>query len=555
MRVSPSITGESRMGPLALLVVCYSYIRFSHPNQAKGASLKRQLDKSRAYATRRGWTMDETLNLADKGISAFRGKNKNTGALSAFLGAVKTGRVQPGSALIIENLDRLSREEMDEAYELFRSILKAGITIITLDPEREYTKECLKSLTGVIEALIIMERAHEESVMKSKRISDNWERKRANAATRPILNAYPRWVKVVNGKFALIPERAEVIRRIFNMVLDGHGGNQIIRILNGEGIPSQDGKSCWDVSYIGRLLRDRKILGEYQPKTRGEGWKREKTGQPVPNYYPRVIEDEIWYRVQAMVNGRKKLSGRKGKSVANLFSGLLHEARDGCTMRIKNGNYLVSTGAMVGKQGSKYVTFDYALLEFAFLAFVKELRLDTPDVGRLDRELQAAQGELSDADDRIAKVQRAFDDNPDLDSLLPILKAQQARKVRLRETIERLTAQREQDTNKDLGQLQDLIGQYEAAIQSGETADFREQLRNKIRALVSEMWMLVEGRTGRGVKSQRKATVQIFFRSGGWRYLFVQAGVEGWMASLTAGDDDKGALDLRHWRHQPQESC
>ena len=65
----------------------YSYIRFSTPDQMKGDSFERQTRKAAEYA--RGLELYTTLTFRDLGISAFRGKNAQTGALKAFLDGVE----------------------------------------------------------------------------------------------------------------------------------------------------------------------------------------------------------------------------------------------------------------------------------------------------------------------------------------------------------------------------------------------------------------------------------------------------------------------------------
>src|SRR5262245_49272109 len=96
----------------------YSYIRFSKRVQANGDSLRRQLEGTQAYCDRKGLLLDDGLRLHDLGVSAYRGKNADVGALATFLEAVRIGRVPKGSVLIIESLDRLSRSEIDDAFEL-----------------------------------------------------------------------------------------------------------------------------------------------------------------------------------------------------------------------------------------------------------------------------------------------------------------------------------------------------------------------------------------------------------------------------------------------------
>lgn len=108
--------------------IAYSYVRFSTPQQLKGDSLRRQLEASERYVTENGLVLDETLNLRDLGISAFRGKNVERGALGAFIKAIETGKVKEGSYLIVESLDRLSREK-EVVAERSASVISQTLTV------------------------------------------------------------------------------------------------------------------------------------------------------------------------------------------------------------------------------------------------------------------------------------------------------------------------------------------------------------------------------------------------------------------------------------------
>ena len=109
----------------------YSYSRFSHPEQAKGGSLGRQLERAKAYAETHGLELDNELTFLDIGVSAYRGANVETGRLGEFLSAVKEGLIERDSFLLIENLDRLSRNKPRKAIRLLEEICEAGITVVT----------------------------------------------------------------------------------------------------------------------------------------------------------------------------------------------------------------------------------------------------------------------------------------------------------------------------------------------------------------------------------------------------------------------------------------
>src|SRR3954468_1191676 len=110
----------------------YSYIRMSTEGQLRGDSLRRQVDRSRAYAAEHGLDLDETTRFNDIGVSAFRGKNLKVGALAQFLEAVRTEKIARGSYLLVESLDRFSRDEVLNAQAEFLQLIRAGINVVTL---------------------------------------------------------------------------------------------------------------------------------------------------------------------------------------------------------------------------------------------------------------------------------------------------------------------------------------------------------------------------------------------------------------------------------------
>lgn len=79
--------------------------------------------------------------MADLGVSAFRGKNRGSEAeLGKFLALVEAGKVEKGAYLIVESLDRISREEVIDVLPVFTSLIKAGIVIVTLMDSRSLNR-------------------------------------------------------------------------------------------------------------------------------------------------------------------------------------------------------------------------------------------------------------------------------------------------------------------------------------------------------------------------------------------------------------------------------
>ena len=174
----------------------YSYIRFSTPEQAEGDSYRRQTELSARYAEEHNLIVDESLSLYDKGLSGFTGENRSKGALSVFLKAVETGIVSRGSFLLVESLDRLSRDTLSEQMGLFIGLINAGLTVVTLADGQSYSKKTIDSdLSKLMLSLVVMMRAHEESLMKSRRLKAAWEGKRRRASEEKLSLCCPAWLR------------------------------------------------------------------------------------------------------------------------------------------------------------------------------------------------------------------------------------------------------------------------------------------------------------------------------------------------------------------------
>ena len=151
-----------RRKPPDAFPTCVQLYPVQHKGQRKGDSLRRQTKKTEDYCAKRGWTLDTTLQPADLGMGAYHGRNRTHGALAGFLALCGTPRVPKGSVLIVESLDRLSRQDIDDADQLICGILRKGISIVTLTPERELTPKSVNDLLARIELLVLASRANEE---------------------------------------------------------------------------------------------------------------------------------------------------------------------------------------------------------------------------------------------------------------------------------------------------------------------------------------------------------------------------------------------------------
>lgn len=373
-------------------IKAYSYLRFSTPEQMRGDSYRRQSAMAEAYALQHDLQLDNTLTFHDLGVSAFRGRNLTAdGQLGVFLEAIQKGVVPEGSYLLVESLDRISRQTARKALRALESVVDAGAVLVTLNDGRKYDKDNLDDdPMALLLSILTFMRAHEESAMKASRLKAAWAEKRtqANQHKKPMTSSCPAWLDLhrKTGLFHEVPERVQVVRRIFDMTLDGAGQEGIAQILNREGVPPFGRGMFWHRTYIAKILDNPAVQGVFVPHVQDQTSGRlvRQPLDPIPNYYPAIIDAETIERLQSMRAG--SVQPRRGRHAAkplnNIFGGLGRCAACGCTMTMTNkgdGNkYFVCTKAKAGA-GCTYKTLPYQRIEDCFLSVWPALLDSVPD--------------------------------------------------------------------------------------------------------------------------------------------------------------------------------
>jgi DNA invertase Pin-like site-specific DNA recombinase len=492
----------------------FSYLRMSTDEQLKGDSRRRQLEASKAYAEEHGLELADNAQLEDIGISAFKGANVRVGALGKFLAAVTDGSVHSGSYLLVESLDRLSREELLAAHTLFLSIVQAGIVLVTLDDRQVYRAGNL-DVVKLITSLVRQERAHEESKLKSARVGAAWKNKRAKAAEgQPMTARCPAWLRLAPDRksYELIPDRVEIVRQIFADSAAGLGMYSIARRLNAAGVPAFVGKQGWHRSYLAKTLENRAVLGEIQPHVKVEG-KRVAQGEPIENYYPAIVSRELFYQAEQSRTQRKNGgSGRKGPGYTNLFTGIARCAYCHSTIVFENkgpgkggGTYLVCGSAQRGRSCDA-TRWKYLDFEASFLAFVQELDLDSiinagQDAEKrkeLEAEIAATKGEISSVAGLMEKTYAVLQAGGSPEFIAGKLNELTAKKAQLQSRLiakasqQREFADRESRFERSREEIKDLVGRLQFP-PSEELYKLRAQIASRLKVLVETLLIAPKG--------------------------------------------------------------
>lgn len=155
-----------------------------------------------------------------------------------------------------------------------------------------------------------------------------------------------------NGHLIIDPETAPVIRRIFDLALDGFGNMKICKVLMEERIPitrMQTGTDCdvnyyaWSGSRISTILRNPFYKGAHVVcKTHQKGI-RSNTYNIIPREQREVIEDcheaiipkAEWDKVQQLIDRRPPIMKGNSCPYYNIFHGIVYCATCGKSMQVR----------------------------------------------------------------------------------------------------------------------------------------------------------------------------------------------------------------------------
>ncbi|WP_407638847.1 recombinase family protein [Bacillus niameyensis] len=253
--------------------------------------------------------------------------------MQRLLREVESRRV---NAVLVMDLDRLGRGDMSDQGAIDRTFRLSGTKIITpsevYDPESESWE-----LVFGIKSLF----AREELKTTNKRLM----RGRRQSATegRHIANRPPfGYKRDKHLKLYPDPDTAWIVKKIFELTLNGWGRKRIAIELQKLGIKSPMGKDSWGTAtirqiltnevYIGKIVwgkqKNVKIDGKYVPKKLPqEKWVVNE------NSHEAIISEDLFENVQDVIKHRYNPSVPQDNELKNTLAGLLKCSICGMTMK------------------------------------------------------------------------------------------------------------------------------------------------------------------------------------------------------------------------------
>jgi site-specific DNA recombinase len=442
-------------------------------------SVTRQVEHARAYAQRKGWTVDEAHVYVDDGISGAEFANRP--GFLRLMNALKPKA--PFQVLIMSEESRLGREAIETAYAL-KQLVTAGVRVFFYLEDRERTLDSptdkiMMSLTAFADEL--------EREKARQRTYDAMLRKaRAGHVTGGRVFGYENVAVNSHVERRINGKEAAVVCRIFELCVEGKGLTAIAKTLNAERAPSpraQQGRpSGWAPSSVREVLyrslyrgeivwnqtRKRDQWGQVRQRARNEAdWLR------VDVQHLRVVSDELWQaahdrlssvrdRYLRLTNGR--VIGRPPASGTKyLLSGMLccpcgstfealsrkHGRRRafvyGCAAHRRRGQHVCANDLVVPMDVADEAVLS-AVEQCVLSAEIVEQAIDQAvsalTVGGAAERRQHIEGQLASISDELTRLSVAIAaGGGDLPVLVDAIRTREVKRAELEQAIGKLKTQ------------------------------------------------------------------------------------------------------------------
>lgn len=338
---------------------CAIYARYSSEEQRE-ASIDDQVRRCRQYIERHGGAFDESLVFADRAMSGASADRPKFTALSSLATSVPP----LVDVIITEDLSRIGRDQAD-LHHFRRSLEYSRVRLIGIADGID-TAAAHGSLTfsmkGIIAEIYLKD-------LRDKTLRGLEGRALAKYATGGVAYGFrlrretgPDG-RAVGSVIEVDEQKAQVVRRIFRLYLEGNSLSTIARLLTREAVPPprvhvEGRRKGWKDSTIRAFLHNTSYFGHWTYKERE--WRkvpgtnkrrpaRRRDEEVMKDERPhlRIVDADTWLAVQERLEAVRRAYNRKnagpGRTIPNrrssyLFSSLLYCGVCGSKMIICGGS-------------------------------------------------------------------------------------------------------------------------------------------------------------------------------------------------------------------------
>ena len=324
--------------PLLTALYCRLSLEDGKDNESMSISNQKLLLKD--YAEKNG--MFNCEFYVDDG---FTGRNFNRPAFQRMISDIESGRI---SCVITKDLSRLGRNYIESGSYMEVFFPKHNVRYIAITDNYDSLNKQEMDIAPFKNILNDMYSRDISKKVLAGRMTRSRQGKFCGGQPPLGLMRDPD----DNGHLIIDPETAPIIRRIFDLALDGFGNMKICKVLMEERIPitrMQTGTDCdinyyaWSGSRISSILRNPFYKGAHVVcKTHQKGI-RSNTYNIIPREQREVIEDcheaiipkAEWEKVQQLIDRRPPIMKGNNCPYYNIFHGIVYCATCGKSMQVR----------------------------------------------------------------------------------------------------------------------------------------------------------------------------------------------------------------------------
>ena len=360
------------------MIVCYC--RKSRVSETD--ELDRQVRLVKEYCKSKQYTIDKVF--AEVGSSVDADRPEYTALLNLL-------NKHKNCTIVVTDLDRLSRHTV--ILGLFQQLCKeqghlVELTNGTVYNYSDYTDSFTSDIIASVSAYIYQQT---KAKMYRGMLQARKEGKR--------IGAKPYGYTIVNKRLVIDPQKADIVKRVFKLIADGHSTNQVVEILKKDNITTNTGR-FFDTRAIRLMIQN-------------EGY----TGVKGDSVYPPIIDKELFL----LANSKLRSIPNCGNKRSYELSGKIFCSHCGITLTCgykKDRDLIIVSKGMSKTCKCMSHRYDYieSLVKSDCLAYI-ESKLDglyqklTDDKAVLaehQKELDTVQTEIDTNKEKLTRLNKLF---------------------------------------------------------------------------------------------------------------------------------------------------
>ena len=272
-----------------------AYARYSTDKQTD-ISIEAQLSAIKEYCKRKGYELiEEYIDRAESGYRAER---------ESFQRMMEDAQKKKFDVVVVYNFSRFARN-MQDALNYSMQLERLGINLESTTEPSEKTASGV-FIKNILFATYQFQRdlTREDVISKMRELAKKGYWLGGNPPYGFKLEKVKDEAGIERTKLSIVPEEAEVVRKIFEWYSQGLGIRKIIQLLEREGITNR-GKP-WTTAGIHSILRNIKYTGTYvwMKGTKKNHKIFRKDAVVIENAFPVIVPKELFEKVQQMMKKR-----------------------------------------------------------------------------------------------------------------------------------------------------------------------------------------------------------------------------------------------------------